>query len=108
MKRATKIPQTPEVPASNFSDHEDAWAPILHRGREALRLLLEAFQYGCQADRSVWEFAVEIDTLRKAGCTNNEFRWLVCRGYVEHAPETTLPDQKSRSFGRRLGRIRGQ
>jgi hypothetical protein len=73
---------------------------LLQRGREALLLLLEAYQYAQEAQREVWDFAVEIDTLRQTGCTNSEFRWLVCRGFVDHALESTLAGDESRSFQR--------
>jgi hypothetical protein len=73
---------------------------VLHRGQEALCLLLEAYHYAQELRRSVWDFAVEIESLRQAGCTNSEFRWLICKGYVDHAPETTMPGEESRAFRR--------
>jgi len=73
-------------------------APILRRGSEGLRLLLDAFQYASDVGRDVWDFAVEIESLRQAGWTNSEFRWLVCKGYVRHAIETTLAADETRSF----------
>jgi hypothetical protein len=73
---------------------------VLRRGQDALCLLLEAHQYAQELRRSVWDFAVEIDTLRQAGCTNSEFRWLICKGYAEHAPETTMAGEQSRTFQR--------
>lgn len=75
-------------------------AMLLQRGREALCLLLEAYRYAEEAQRDVWDFAVEIDTLRQTGCTNSEFRWLICRGYLDHALETTLAGEETRSFQR--------
>nr|HPM85005.1 hypothetical protein [Candidatus Anammoximicrobium sp.] len=44
-------------------------APILRRGSEGLRLLLDAFQYASDVGRDVWDFAVEIESLRQAGWT---------------------------------------
>jgi hypothetical protein len=64
-----------------------------------LRQLLEAETYAREVQRSKWDFAVEIDGLRAAGLTNGDLRWLVCNGYLEHAPETTLPRSETRSFG---------
>ena len=73
---------------------------VLRRGLDALRLLLEAYHYAQELGRNVWDFAVEIDTLRQAGSTNSEFRWLICKGYVDHAPETTMPGEETRTFQR--------
>jgi hypothetical protein len=70
-------------------------------------LLVEAHRYAADLRRSVWDFAVEIDGLRQAGCTNNEFRWLVCKGYVQHAAETTRLGAARRVF-RRGRRRNGQ
>lgn len=84
---------------------------ILRRGREGLSLLVEAHRYAADLRRSVWDFAVEIDGLRHTGCTNNEFRWLVCKGYVRHAAETTTRNAARRAFrrGRRAnGQVFGQ
>jgi hypothetical protein len=71
---------------------------VLRRGQDALCLLLEAYHYARELRCSLWNFAVEIDTLRQMGCTNSEFRWLVCKGYVDHAPETTMPGEEARTF----------
>jgi hypothetical protein len=73
-------------------------APILRRGSDGLRLLLDAFHYAADVGRDVWDFAVEIETLRQAGWTNSEFRWLVCKGFVRHAVETTLAGDETRSY----------
>jgi hypothetical protein len=78
----------PEAPAANPS-------PRLH---VALSLLLEAHHYAQEFQRSVWDFAVEISALQPAGATNNEFRWLVCKGYVQHAAETTPAEADGRTF----------
>lgn len=85
---------TPGTPSAN--GHGDA--PILRRGEEALRILLEAYLYAVDVQRSIWDFAVEIETLRQSGWTNSEFRWLVCKGYVLHAIETTPAEVAARSF----------
>jgi hypothetical protein len=80
---------------------EPAVVNVLRRSREALRLLMEARQYACEVERDIWDFAVEIDALRQAGCTNSEFRWFVCKGFVDHAKETTLAGEDARTFQRR-------
>jgi hypothetical protein len=73
---------------------------VFRRGYDALLLLVEAYEYAQELERDVWDFAVEIDALRQAGYSNNEFRWLVCQGFTDHAPETTLPGSETRSFSR--------
>lgn len=73
---------------------------VLRRGWEAICLLLEAHRYAQELGRDVWDFAVEIDGLRQAGCTNNEFRWLVWKGYVQYAAETTTLGASRRVFRR--------
>jgi hypothetical protein len=66
-----------------------------------MALLLEAHRYAQDVQRPLWDFAVEIGELRKAGLTHNDLRWLICKKYVEHARETTLAQEESRSFRRR-------
>jgi hypothetical protein len=72
----------------------------LRRGREGLSLLVDAHRYAADLRRNVWDFAVEIDGLRQAGFTNNEFRWLLCKGYVRHAAETSPAGAARRAFRR--------
>jgi hypothetical protein len=57
--------------------------------RRALHRLLKASKYAEDTGRHVWEFAVTIGELRRDGVAENELRWLVCRGYIEHADEVT-------------------
>lgn len=66
--------------------------------RAGLRLLYDAYHYAAQLDHDVWDFAVEATCLRDAGLTNSELRWLVCKNYVEHAQEVTLPGEMLREF----------
>jgi hypothetical protein len=66
--------------------------------REALALLLEAYHFAQEVNRNVWEFAVEASLLRAFGLTVNDFRWLVCKGYVEHAREVTRLGEMGRQF----------
>src|SRR5262249_19894178 len=51
-----------------------------------------------------WDFAVEIECLRASGLTNSELHWLLGRGLVEHAHETTLAGEERRTFSP-LGRM---
>jgi hypothetical protein len=53
--------------------------------QKALGILLEGYEYTQDLHTSPWEFAVEITVLLAAECTLNTLRWLVRRGYVEHA-----------------------
>lgn len=78
--------------------------PISPRIRAALALLMEAHEYARDAACEVWDFAVEIQELRTIGLCRSDFRWLSCKGYVEHAREITRRREESRTFrqGRRL------
>ena len=87
-----------------------AAAPVIRLGgpqsivAEGLRLLLSAHDYANHTATELWQFALETDELRRAGLTNNEFRWLLVKGYVKQAQEITLPGDDKRSF-RLLGRF---
>jgi len=63
-----------------------------------LVILLEAFESAKELHYEVWEFAVEIQNLRRAGLSGNDLRWLLCKGYVEHAIENTQPKAAQRTF----------
>ncbi len=78
---------------------------LSHRAAAALRLLLDAECCARELRRSKWDFAVEIEELRAAGLTNTDLRWLVCKGFVEHAPEITNIGDQQRSFDRQGGLI---
>ncbi len=73
-------------------------AGICRRKHIALWLLLEAFDFAEELHRSIWDFALDIEELRKAGFSNSTLRRLVCKGYVEHAREIRPADEHSRSF----------
>jgi hypothetical protein len=62
--------------------------------------LLKADDYAREVQRPGWDFAVEIASLHAAGLTNSDLRWLVCKGYVEHAVETTLAGSEARTYER--------
>jgi hypothetical protein len=57
--------------------------------QQSIGRLLVARNYAEDTGRNAWEFAVTIGELRRDGVTENELRWLVCRGYVDHAEEVT-------------------
>ncbi len=67
---------------------------------ESLSLLLQAYDYADELDQDTWDLAVELDELRRAKLTNADLRWLEAKGYVEHAVETTGPDDEARHFRR--------
>lgn len=69
--------------------------PTLRRG---LLLLLQAHDYAQDLERDLWDFAVETQTLRAAELTNNDVRWLVCKGFVAHAREITAATDSRRAF----------
>jgi hypothetical protein len=68
------------------------------RAQQAFALLWQAQALAEDVRRSVWDFAVEIDCLRASGLTNSDLRWLLGRGLVEHAHETTLVGEERRTF----------
>ena len=52
------------------------------------------------ADRSPWDFAVEIESLTEAGLTTSDLRWLVTKGYLEQAyrlPATVMQRRFNRA-----------
>ena len=58
--------------------------------------LLDAYEYARDTDWELWDFAIGIAELRECGLTGSDLRWLVAKGFVEHAYE--IPDDKKRSF----------
>lgn len=69
-----------------------------HKIQAALMLLTEAHDYAEDTGDNAWNFAVEIETLRAAGCTDNDLRWLVAKAYVEPACEKTKECSRDREF----------
>jgi len=65
-----------------------------------LRALWEGYRYADGLGRDRWEFAVEMEFLRAAGLNNNDLRWLLAKGYLDHAQETTAPGCTPRRFRR--------
>ncbi len=64
----------------------------------ALKLLRQAYDCAEELRQSAWEFAVELESLRAAGCSQTDCRWLIRKGYVAHAAEITSPAGKERRF----------
>src|SRR5262249_38351549 len=75
-------PQRPPLPPGPFS----ADSPGLP---EAVRLLVEARDYARQSEQDVWDWAIELPWLLKAGLSVNALRWLLAQGHVAQAMETT-------------------
>jgi hypothetical protein len=71
----------------------------------ALTRLAEARRYAEDTRRDVWDFAVEIASLE---LWPNDLRWLVCRGYAEHALEQPRQDGSARCFERDAGLTLGE
>src|SRR5258708_4374204 len=63
-----------------------------------IEMLFRARVLSCDAGRSPWDFAVEIDSLLSAGMTLADLRWLLAKRFAEHADETTRPSHKRRHF----------
>jgi hypothetical protein len=61
-------------------------------------LLLRAVELADSVHRSPWDFAVEIDELRRFGLSRADLRWLVCQGFVEHAAELSAAPSRERTF----------
>jgi hypothetical protein len=64
----------------------------------SLRFLLEAHDNALELGLDVWEFAVEIRSLLAAGLSHSNLRCFQCRGFTQHAFETTRPEDLRRSF----------
>ena len=63
-----------------------------NRREAGIRYLAEAASFARELGRDPWDFAVEIQTFRELGLTNNDFRWLVCKGLVEQQEITAVGD----------------
>jgi hypothetical protein len=68
------------------------------RIRPGLSLLRDALERARELRQDAWDCAVAIDKLHEAGLTNSELRWLVCKGYAEHAVEDVSADVSRRPF----------
>jgi hypothetical protein len=61
-----------------------------------LQLLVEGWQFAELLERDRWEFAVTIEELKAAGCSDNAFRFLIQSRLAENALE--LVGRKKRRF----------
>lgn len=88
--------------AGNDSPIVDADGRLPQLTRRAIYRLRTARNYAEDTGRNAWEFAVTISELRRDGVGENELRWLVCRGYVEHATEIITTSGSERTFDRHV------
>ena len=63
------------------------------------------YDYAQDAQANVWTFAVEVQTLRQEGLSDNDLRWLVSKGLALHAHEIKEFGDDERHF-RNLGRLK--
>ncbi len=71
---------------------------IPDRFRPGLAALVTAYDYARDSQTDTWQFAVDLCDLLSSGATLADVRWLIVRGFAEHARETTIPGDKCRSF----------
>lgn len=90
---ATTSPRNEEK--SRNEDRELHLPPRMERG---LISLLEALDYARDLQTSIWDFAVELASLRELQLTKSDLRWMLGRGLVEEAIEVTLMGDTERSF----------
>lgn len=76
----------------------DVAARVVQRGKGGLELLLEARLFAADLDRDLWDFALEIETLRRHGLTHSDLRWLVCKGYLKQSREILCGSGQARTF----------
>jgi hypothetical protein len=79
-------------------------ASYRRRFRSALDQCRDARAYARASDHDAWEYAVEMESLVKAGLTPSDLRWMVSQGHLRHAIEVTLLEDSQRRFlpGRNL------
>jgi hypothetical protein len=63
-----------------------------------LRELLRATCYAQDTGRPAWDFGVGLARLLALGLSEGDLRWLWCKGFLQHAVETTRKDANSRTF----------
>lgn len=66
--------------------------------KASLESLVEAAAYAADTEDVVWDFAISIRRLFKLGASETDLRWLVRKGFVEHAREVTVEGDDGREF----------
>jgi hypothetical protein len=74
-----------------LSDHSSLSTKIEPAQRAALVHLLDAYDEATRLQWDVWQFAMELPVLRRAGLTVTALRSLIARGLAAHAREVTRP-----------------
>jgi hypothetical protein len=97
LQAAIRVTAEPTSSSSGRPD-EESDIRLAPRIQAALSALLDAFEYSQDLKRSIWDFAVEMVCLRDIELSRADFRWLVGRGFVDHALEFTLAGDLERSF----------
>lgn len=64
----------------------------------ALAELLQDHSYAIDLSKDIWEFATEIGRLYDIGLNQNDLRWMMGRGWLEHAAERKRLKNQSRTF----------
>ena len=70
-----------------------------------LNILEKAREYAADAHVDLWNFAVEIHELTRVALSVSDLRWLIAKGYIEHATEIASSAAEDRSFDKQ-GRFR--
>lgn len=63
-----------------------------------VQLLRSAWEFSQSLNADPWQVAVEIDALRGKGLMNFDLRWLLSRGFAQHATEVTRNRDDRRQF----------
>src|SRR3954454_24891326 len=71
-----------------------------HRLRGAFDEFLKAHEYAQNLNVCIWEFAVELKSLRHLKLSRTDLRWLIQSGLIDHGIELPASIGKERSFDR--------
>ncbi len=72
--------------------------PISDKIRQALAILYEARVYARDTSSDQWDYSVGMKSMKKLGLNLNDLRWLIKKGYVEHAREVSLKGSELRQY----------
>lgn len=89
----SQVPVTLPLPTKRFPTPE-----YIERIRDGVILLLTAYECAHSVGRDIWDFAMEISSLRRTGLADNDLRWLTLKNYVVHAREVTSKEEDRRHF----------
>jgi hypothetical protein len=108
MRREQAQSSNPELVRPNGQPNDSTGLVLPPPVHVALKRLQQANAYAVDARRDAWDFAVEIRELLSLGLAYNDLRWLVCKGYVAHALETTVAGDGTRRFQHEGGLVFAQ